>query len=182
MTEQLEFEQEYFAEETVGMSSIHHSLTQARLTGLLTADERYIVATELSLDVSSPERQEILARYKVSAKTELVPDIVLYHLNGLDFFDPKEDIDLIRIEKMPLLCIEIASPSQSSVSILSKLKAYFAMGVKSCWYVDPALRQINIYSHSKELNWQSETFVSKGEVYDKALEIRVPLEKIFFSR
>jgi Uma2 family endonuclease len=102
--------------------------------------------------------------------------------NGLDFFDPKEDIDLIRVEKMPLLCIEIASPSQSSVYLLSKFKAYFAMGVKSCWYVDSALRQINIYSHSKELGLQSETYVSKGEVYDKALEIQIPLEKIFFSR
>jgi Uma2 family endonuclease len=138
-------------------------------------EDKFSIATELSLDVSSPERQEILTHCQIRAKQELKPDVALYYVEDLHYLDPAEEVDLIRIEKMPLLCIEIISPSQSNRLLLAKFRAYFAMGVKSCWYVDPNLKLIKVYSSPKD----SEVFSEKGEVIDKTLDIRLPLNKIF---
>lgn len=161
-------------EEENKMGSANHALIQTRLVRTL-PEGQFSIATELSLDVSSTERQEILMLCKVNAKQELKPDIALYYAEDLHYLDPAEDIDLIRVVKMPLLCIEIISPSQSNRFMLAKFRAYFAMGVKSCWYVDPNLKLIKVYSSPKE----SEVFSEKGEVVDKTLDIRLPLGKIF---
>lgn len=139
MNELLELEnmrQEDF-EEKKEIGSINHSLVQSRLIKAL-PDDNYIIASGLSLDVSSPERQEILNKSDVKAEKELIPDICLFNVGEIDYLEPDEG-DVLRTEKVPLLCVEIISPSQSSTQILRKFRAYFAIGVKSCWYVDPNL-------------------------------------------
>lgn len=164
-------------EEDIQMSSINHALVQTHLIKTL-PDDQFTVATELSLDVSSPERQAILKKYHIKAERELKPDICLYDAQDLDYLDPElEEDDAARLEKAPLLCIEIVSPSQSSLEILRKFRVYFAMGVKSCWYVDPNLKLIKIYSSLQ----QSKSF-EKEEVFDSVLNIHLPLNKIFFKR
>jgi Uma2 family endonuclease len=173
MSDLLGLEEELPPEEEK-MGSANHALVQTRLIRIL-PENQFSIATELSLDVSSAERQEILARCKINAKQELKPDIALYYAENLHYLDPAEEIDLIRVETMPLLCIEIILPSQSSRFLLAKFRAYFAMGVKSCWYVDPNLKLIKVYSSLKD----SEVFSEKGEVVDKTLDIRLPLGKIF---
>jgi Uma2 family endonuclease len=175
MTQLLECEE--WPEEDIDMGSANHALIQTRLIRTLPED-KFTIATELSLDVSSPERQNILAHCKISAKHELKPDIALYYAQDFDYIDPAEDIDLVRVEKMPLLCIEVVSPSQSSGLILAKLRAYFAMGAKSCWYVDPNLKLVKVFSSPK----QSEPFFEKDELFDSVLDIRLPLNKIFAKR
>lgn len=91
---------------------------------------------------------------------------------------PPEDLDVIRVKQMLLLCVEIVSPTQTGQDILPKFRAYFALGVKSCWYVDPNLKLIQVYFSPKK----SKTFVTQEEVFDPALEIHLPLSKIFSKR
>ncbi len=169
----------YQQEEENTVSSQNHGLTQLRIGAeLLHLSDQYSAATELSLDVSSSERQQILSQCKVKADRELRPDIVLYYAKDFDYIDPTEDLDVVRVEQMPLLCVEIVSPTQTSQDILPKFRAYFALGVKSCWYVDPNLKLIQVYSSPKE----SKTFVTQEDVFDQILEIRLPLSKIFSKR
>ena len=70
-------------EEDIQMSSINHALVQTHLIKTL-PDDQFTVATELSLDVSSPERQAILKKYHVKAEREIKPDICLYDAQDLD--------------------------------------------------------------------------------------------------
>jgi Uma2 family endonuclease len=164
------------------MGSINHSLVQTRLIKAL-PDDSYTVATELSLDVSSPARQEILKKYQIKAERELIPDICLYQVNEIAYLDPNCQDDLARTEKIPLLCIEIVSPSQNNTQILRKFRAYFAMGVKSSWYVDPNLKLIRVYLPRYEpTNGLNLTFKSfeEGEVVDPVLNIKVSLNQLFY--
>lgn len=175
----LEFEEwlEEDLEEEISVSSINHALVQTHLIKAL-PDEQFTVATELSLEVSSSERQAILKKYHVKAERELKPDVCLYETDEIDYLDPDlEEDDVARMEKSPLLCIEIVSPSQTSAHILRQFWVYFAMGVKSCWYVDPNLKLIKVYSSPKH----SKSF-EEGEVVDSVLGIRLPLNKIFFKK
>jgi Uma2 family endonuclease len=158
--------------------SQNHAIVQPRLVGWLIQDDRFTVATELGIDVSTPDRQQMLKKCRFRAERELKPDVCLYSVNDLNYLDPAEqEYDVARTPKVPLLCIEIVSPSQGSNEILRKFCAYFAMGVKSCWYVDPNLKVIKIYSSPKD----SDIFSETAEVIDKVLNIHLPLDKIFFK-
>jgi Uma2 family endonuclease len=166
-------------EEFLDVASQNHALIQLRLgSQLLNFDDKFNAATELSLDISSPKRQQILNKYHIQAERELKPDICLYYADEFDYLDPThEEDDVVRVEKVPLLCVEVVSPSQGNAEILRKFRVYFALGVKSCWYVDPNLKLIKVYSSPK----QSKTF-DEGEVIDSVLEIRLPLNKIFAKK
>ena len=76
---------------------------------------------------------------------------------------------------MPLLAIEILSPKQGMDDVLAKFQAYFALGVKSCWLVTPALEAVTVYSSLDNFK----IFGKNGEVVDEVLGISVPLAKIF---
>jgi Uma2 family endonuclease len=128
--------------EETPMASKNHSIVQARLTAYLMTLEKYAAATELSLDMASQDRMDCLKRHGFDAVRELKPDVALYNDSDLELSDWD---DVIRVEQMPLLCIEIISPSQSSVETLRKFKVYLDLGVKSCWFVDPAIKVMQIY-------------------------------------
>jgi Uma2 family endonuclease len=184
LTTQTQGGQKYIAvesetEEYLEVASQNHALIQLRLgSQLLNWDDKFNAATELSLDVSSPERQKILDKYHIQAERELKPDICLYYADEFDYLDPTyEEDDVVRVEQVPLLCVEVVSPSQGNSEILRKFRVYFALGVKSCWYVDPNLKLIQVYSSPKH----SKTF-DEGEVVDSVLAIRLPLNKIFAKK
>jgi Uma2 family endonuclease len=71
--------------------------------------------TELTLDIS----QYDLSQYDIKAKDELKPDICLY-TNDMNF----PDRDIVKMTDMPLLVIEILSPSQGTKEL--KVYAYTA--------------------------------------------------------
>ena len=150
------------------MGSLNHSIVQARLTGLLFNDERFTPAVELSLDVSQID----LSQFGLKTKAELKPDISLYQghrqLSNLD--------DVLSMTEMPLLVIEILSPKQPLDELLAKFKAYFTLGIKSCWLVTPSIRAIAIYSQSKYLKTFSTNDI---EVVDEIGDIHLPMQKIF---
>jgi Uma2 family endonuclease len=152
-------------EESVDMGSFNHGYTQARLIVLFDRFGQYTPVTELSLDVSGID----LSQFDLKTKEEVKPDICLYPKRGRS--RPR---DILRMTEMPLLAVEILSPKQGTYDILEKFKVYFALGVSSCWLVDPAINTVTVYSSNEA--W--ETF-SNNEVIDEPLGIKLPLDEIF---
>lgn len=163
-------------EENQDMPSLNHSLLQARLVRLI--DERFIPLTELSLEVSSLDE---LSLKSLGVSKELKPDLCLYSSEDPDiyFIDASEQDDLIRVAKMPLLIIEITSPMQGNREILTKVRAYFALGTKSCWVVDPSLKIIAVYRSPSQFHVYQ---ITDSELVDEILDIRLPMTKIFARR
>lgn len=152
-------------EESVDMGSFNHGYTQARLIVLFDKIGHYTPVTELSLDVSGID----LSQFDLKTKEEMKPDICLYPKRGRS--RPR---DILRMTEMPLLAVEILSPKQGTYDILEKFKVYFALGISSCWLVDPAINTVTIYSANE--TWQ--TF-SNHEVIDEQVGIKLPLDEIF---
>jgi len=74
------------------------------------------------------------------------------------------------------LVIEVLSPKQTIDDILAKFKAYFTLGIKSCWLVTPAIRAIAIYSQPSNFK----TFgMNDTEVIDEIMDIHLPIQKVF---
>jgi Uma2 family endonuclease len=151
------------------MGSVNHSLAQARLTSLLDNEERFTVLTELSLDIS----QHDLSKYRLDAKEELKPDVCAYLKSPVI---PDEEDDLITVSQMPDLAIEVLSPRQAHSYLIRKIKAYFELGVKSCWLVIPDVKTVYVYSQSTEYM----TFAKDDtELIDDVMNIRLPIAKVF---
>lgn len=150
-------------EEFDDMGSHNHSMVQANLAYLFKRKGDYTVFIELSLDVSHLDRE----RYQV--RDELVPDVALYPKRPLSI-----PHDILRMTEMPLLVVEILSPRQGTASILAKFEAYFALGIPSCWLVDPLTQTVHVYHSSTD-----RTTFSTGDVVDSSLDIRMPSSEIF---
>ncbi|RKZ42035.1 MAG: hypothetical protein DRQ49_03210 [Gammaproteobacteria bacterium] len=155
------------------MPSRNHSLAVGRITGLLFKDERLTVMPKLSLDSSQID----LSQFAFKAKDELIPDISVY----LELPEESEDEleqDILKMTQMPELVIEVLSPKQAITEILSKFKAYFTLGIKSCWLVIPSVKVIKIYfqNGNKIFDIQHDT-----EVIDEIIDIRLPIQRIFFK-
>lgn len=152
-------------EKADNMGSFNHGYTQARLVVLLDRVGKYTPVSELSLDVSGID----LSQFGLKAKEEIKPDICLYPKRGRS-----RPLDILKMVEMPLLAVEILSPKQGTYEILEKFKAYFALGITSCWLVDPAINTVTVYTSIDE--WH--TF-SSGEVIDEQIDLKLPLEEIF---
>ena len=155
--------------ENYDMGSLNHSIIQARLARWL-PDDNFTIAIELSLDASPID----LSQFGLKIKEELKPDICLYPSSvGL-----RQLGDVTKMSEMPLLAIEIISPTQGTDELLAKIRAYFALGVKSCWLIVPALNSITVFSNDKPEEFKN--FDKRDtEVIDEVLDIRVPIQQIF---
>ena len=172
MIELIEIEENKMFEDEVGdMPSKNHSLIMGRITGLLFNDERFIVMPELSLDTSQID----LNQFNLKTKDELIPDVCVY-LEWPEEPEDELDNDILKMTQMPELVIEILSPKQAINEILLKFKAYFTLGIKSCWLVIPSVPVIKIYSTKGNniFDIQHDT-----EVIDEIIGIRLPIQKIF---
>ncbi len=167
MSELIELDEVQINEEP-RMPSKNHSFLMGRITGLLFLDERFTVMPELSLDASHID----LSQFEIKAKDELIPDISLYS-NEVNLSEP---LDEMKVKDMPLLTIEILSPRQNMYDIIAKFQAYFALGIKSCWLVTPAIKSITVYPKPN----QHKTFdLNDNEMVDKVMDIQLPMQKIF---
>lgn len=166
-----------FVEISSNMSSRNHAIIQMRLGAQLNRYGQYTVASGLSIDVGTKERQTLLEKCQVKAERELKPDLAVYPVSEFDVIDPEEGVDPVRVTEMPLACIEIISPSQSTHEIVNRFRAYFELGVRSCWYVDSNLRLVKVYSSLKMKD--TATFEGVAEVVDPILGVSIPLNRIF---
>jgi len=151
----------------INMGSVNHSIAQVKLASLLDNDDRFTVLTELSLDIS----QHDFSKYGVKAKDEVKPDVCVYS-NEIGY----QESDIIRMVDMPLLAIEILSPSQGTKELKDKIHAYFDLGVKSCWLVIPDAQLISVYEKKGEF---TNFDMRDNEVVDEVMDIHLPIPKIF---
>ncbi|MDM8518830.1 Uma2 family endonuclease [Anaerolineales bacterium HSG6] len=136
------------------MPSLVHSFIQAKLIAILIQLSLYNVHSELTININGKD---------------YTPDIVLYPLQKIDLLD-----DVIKMSDLPLLAIEILSPTQGTMEITDKFKLYFEAGIQSCWLVQPALQSILVCS-----SFHNRTTFSHGEFVDETLKICFPLENLF---
>ena len=155
-------------EEFQDVGSFNHSCLQTNVSTLLKNTGKYTVCIELSLDLSNLD----LSQFDLKAKEELKPDICIY---------PKRKInpthDILKMSEMPLLAIEILSPKQGTYDILEKFKAYFELGIQSCWLVIPSNLSITVYSNID--NFKNFVNDLSDEIIDSVLDIRLPIQDIF---
>jgi len=172
MNQVSELDDEMLEDEELDMPSFKHSRVQTNLTVLLGNEERFETFVELSLDIGKMD----LSQFRLKAKDELVPDICIY--KSPPILNEEVDDDLLRVSQIPDLAIEVLSPSQSLNFLVRKMKAFLALGVKSCWLVMPVIEVINIYS----LNHRQTFDMNDTELVDKIMDIHLPIQKIFNRR
>ncbi len=161
-------ELEDFKDDKQKMGSLNHSFVQGQITGLLFADKRFRVMPELTIDVGTLD----LSQFGLKARKELMPDLCLYPKN----LSKKKGRDLLKVSEMPLMAIEVISPTQGSNEIIAKFEACFTLGVKSCWLVDPSLDVVHVYSQIDK----HKTFdMEDNEVIDKVMDISLLMKEIF---
>jgi len=175
MNQVIELDDEMLENEELDRPSFKHSRVQTNLTVLLGNEERFETFVELSLDIGNMD----LSRFRIKAKDELVPDICVYAESPLLLDEDEEvDDDLLKVSQMPDLAIEILSPSQSVNFLVRKIKAFLALGVKSCWLVIPAIEVINVYSPNHKQTFD----MNDSNIVDEIMDIHLPIQKIFSRR
>lgn len=160
-----DLEEQMEDEEIYDMGSYNHGYVQINLGALLKMAGEFTVCGELTLDVGSLD----LSKFQIKAREGIKPDLCVYSKRGLS-----RPVDILKMTEMPLLAVEIISPMQGSYEILQKFQVYFALGIKSCWLVDPATEVVVVYA-----NMNSHKTFSGNEVVDEILNIRIPISKIF---
>jgi Uma2 family endonuclease len=93
--------------------------------------QRVLTRLLVLLATACPPDLEVLAApldYKISDHTLLQPDILVAR---------KADYGVLRLEKTPVLVVEIRSPSTAHYDAGTKRLAYEAAGVLWYWMVDP---------------------------------------------
>lgn len=168
-----QLDDEILENEELDMPSFKHSRIQTNLTVLLGSEERFETFVELSLDIGEMD----LSRFRIKAKDELIPDICVY-TESFPFFDEEVDDDLLKVSQIPDLAIEVLSPSQSVSFLVRKIKAFLALGVKSCWLVMPSVEIINVYSPNHKKTFD----MNDSEIVDEIMDIHLPIPKIFKQR
>ncbi len=135
--------------------SYHHSYVQSNLIAMLQKSRQFSIFSELSLQIEGKE---------------FVPDICVYPKRAINFADP----DMVRVAELPLLAIEILSPSQTMMDAWQKIETYLTAGIKSCWLVQPSAMSVTVYAAPH----QGQIF-NTGELIDATVNIRLPLEEMF---
>ncbi len=143
-------------EENVMTPSYHHAYLSSNMIVALHKLKKYSVFSELALQLEK----------------DYVADVCIYPKRKIQFSAG----DVIKMTEAPLMVVEILSPTQGTQEILEKFVGYFQAGIRSCWLVIPVAQSVTVYSSME----QARTF-TQGEVVDTVLDIRIPVEEIFFS-
>src|SRR5437773_9981635 len=106
------------------MPSLNHSIVQSNLIVEFARHDDFRVCSELTLEIEG---------------THYTPDLSIYPKQPADFRH-----DEIARRELPLLAVEILSPTQSHQEVVEKAELYLRNGVKSCWIVSPPFRTVTI--------------------------------------
>lgn len=165
-------ENEIIDEGKSNMGSVNHSRVQGRIIVSLAQDERLEVMPELSIDLKGLD----ITQFGFKATVELKADISVYW--QIPAPEPEPLDDLIRSPLPPDLAIEILSTSQTVTEMTNKVKAYFALEVKSCWLVLPSLSTIYVFSPPHHYR----VYPPDTELLDETMDIHLPIQKVFKKR
>jgi Uma2 family endonuclease len=134
------------------MPSLNHSYICVQILRQLLRNDSLQPMTELTLNIGNG----------------LTPDICVY---------PKEKIrpnffrDINKFQEMPLLAVEIISPSQNIQELLEKASNLVNYGVKSVWTVEPYSRTVFVTTEKGEELYREQELESEG--------IRVDFGEVF---
>lgn len=132
-----------------------HSYLERKLAAVFDPLPQFTAFLNLTLDIGGED---------------YIPDLCVYPHMPIDF---AED-DVVRMTDLPVMVVEIVSPSQTIQEVLSKFPVYFQAGIRSCWLVVPQTKTISVYTAPN----QGQIF-NTGDVVDPALDVRLPLSQIF---
>ncbi len=134
--------------------SRNHSYFQLNTGYSLKNQKKFSVFSELSLLIDSKE---------------YVPDIAVYPPMKIN-----RSKDILKMTEMPLLIVELLSPTQGTQEILDKFEIYFAAGIKSCWLIEPAIGAVTVYESLDIFR----SFV-EGDIIDNVSGLKLPIIEIF---
>ena len=134
------------------MPSLKHSYVCSEIMRQLLADEHIQPLPELTLDIEKG----------------LTPDISVYRKDSIQI-EPFGDH--VKYDQMPILAIEIVSPSQNIYQLREKSSLLRNHGVQAIWTVEP-------YAHSVLVNDASGEHLFREESIESA-NIRVDFARIF---
>ena len=132
-----------------------HSYLQSNLDGALRQFPQFTVFLNLTIDING---------------VDYIPDVCVYPKMSINYAEPDE----IRMTDLPVMAVEIVSPTQTIQEVLDKFPNYFQAGIRSCWLLVPQTTTITVYTAPG----QGQIFKT-GDVVDSVLDIRVPLDQIF---
>lgn len=135
--------------------SYHHAYLCSKIITALNQRASYAIFSELTLQIH---------------EKDYIPDICVYPKRPINFAES----DIVKMTELPIMVVEVLSPSQGSQDALSKFQVYFDAGVKSCWLVIPISTSVIVYTAMD----RAQTFHS-GEIHDPVLDVHVPLSEIF---
>ncbi len=134
--------------------SYNHAYIQMNIGALFKAMPEYSVLGELTLTLDG---------------VDYVPDAVVYAKRPVTYYH-----DILKMTEIPLLIIEILSPTQGMQEIIDKFALYFRAGVKSCWLIQPYGQSVMVWTGP-----ETYTHIVEGDVVDSALGLRLPLAQVF---
>jgi len=136
------------------LPSFNHGYFQLSVGMALRKLNKFSVVTATSIEIN---------------EKEYIPDVCVY---------PKRKInrlhDIVKMTEMPLLAVEILSPTQGTLELIDKFRIYFESGIQSCWLIDPLQGSVMVFSEPEK----AVTFTA-GDIVDEILDIRVPIKDIF---
>lgn len=134
--------------------SYNHSYLAYRVGKFVDQGDKYNIHVEITLDLDG---------------TDYVPDIALYEKRSIDFLHDK-----IKSDELPVMAVEILSPTQSVNELTDKIEIYLKAGIKSCWLIIPTAKTVIVFH-----NISQPRSYSSGNLIDSILDIEIPVAEIF---
>lgn len=141
-------------QEEYPVPSYNHGYIQTNLAVALHKLQKYSIVTAVTIEIKGKP---------------YIPDILVYPKRPLDLVH-----DMIQMTEMPLLAIEILSPTQGVKEMADKFEIYFQAGIQSCWLVVPFIASVTVYAQLT----QSKTFTEQ-QLIDNKLDIHLSIAEIF---
>lgn len=143
-----------------------HARTETRIAYVL---ENWVERTDQPLVVYSGEAGVRLP----SGETVLGIDVTVV----TEAVASRQSDESTLIEGVPILAVEILSPSDSQREVVEKINTYLAAGVKLVWIVEPMLRMVTVHRPDGSPETYSGEKPLRGEPHLPGFE--VPAEKLF---
>lgn len=134
-----------------------HAAVQTRTVIQFAKHPQFEAFTELTIDFSG-------------SRPFYTPDLSVYPKKKLDFFNDTS----VRTTEAPLTTVEILSPTQQFGDLVEHAKFYFEHGVKSCWIITPAIRNVTIL-----LPDGSQVGQDRGVITDPTSGLTADLDEVF---
>ncbi len=114
---------------------------------------------------------QILRQLLNSEDVQALPELTLEVANGLtpgisvfpkEQVNPNFFVDVLRFQQLPMLAIDIISPSQSVQAVLEKARLLVESGIAAVWTVEPYGRSVFVSTKDGERLFHEEAVESQG--------------------